>query len=1162
MAKKNSNYQQRYSCGIPAIDDLLGKAWDNIPEGEQLDVATRVRDLIRRYQSMSPNSADLNTVSDAKAKAAANFNFIMRTAAGMNASPNSQRNMGYYLSYLFGLEQNVLGLGDDFTDAGRISNALNTVRRAGQGTVHERLSRIQFIDDALRADKVFEEIRRNHRISRTDWNILKLDAYEVGWHPYAQKEYGLVNTPSIQFLRDRQVRFHDKLKELGVTQGEARRMARSVQQVVDNYNAALETLQNFGIKMGEGGRGMINYLPRNFSTETRRRIGWSRNQDRFETFGLDGAETLSVGSVMSKSRESFHYVPEDSMILDLLLTEAVPDIYMKMGVQGIDDLLADGVLSRVFVEYIDRVNPRMFDAMVDNGLVSKVPMTTTELFEYMKVRYELPFGNIDEFHGTDFAEMSAVYKNQAERLAGRSIMTHFTAKAAVEGGWGVTAAERAADPMYASYIRLTSPQPGNENVVIRTAEAERLGIDALDNAEVYVHPIVAELYRAQIDIFTDPNQMGIIARIADDFSTTFQQMSLATSGFVFRQMYAPFMQIWAGGGRLDVYANVLGRATAQIGKLKGAGLSLDTFDEAFDNGIKRYLFVDETTGKEEMFTMREMWRMMRQAGEVEEMMPFMGESVRSTGYNPTAKGVNIGGVQIPMSGVAQGLWRQKQYLSDVMHSHKLTGGDKVAEMYRTLNTGWRRVSSQAFFTFAATNVLFDNMGRFALLLSLTDTSDINRVIRMAQGNFKNGGGAVDFNNAMRRVNNYFFRYDNAGKLDEWMRHIRPFWMFTSRNNFSIFRMMVREPGKFMAYQRLFAALNAPDGEDESNPLPMGAIPDYVNNTAPLMWIIRDDKGNPRQVFTLPRAQFDNIASGTEEVTSGLDAVLDHFGMWPGRRRNISDVYQDLPWAERSTNRFLRSWAQDSYGHIQALFTLTTGQDPYTGRMVRVNETGLVESNLLGMEVTPLQKTVIEQLFPLARNVNRSNPGGLFGTPPRFDGEGNLLEPGKPSWADVPRQPNSADFRVWWQRTASALGFNIYKFDVLEQLGYRQAEVQVYIRDGYKALGQKRQQILGMTDPQEINLEIEKLRMMEALQAALVIDYVNLINWGQERGLNYNGAVGYMRRNNLQQYNLQSLDIETQDILLQSVYGENLLGGPQVQSEVPQMFAEPTPPPTE
>lgn len=435
-------------------------------------------------------------------------------------------------------------------------------------------------------------------------------------------------------------------------------------------------------------------------------------------------------------------------------------------------------------------------------------------------------------------------------------------------------------------------------------------------------------------------------------------------------------------------------------------------------------------------------------------------------------------------------------------------------------------------------MLFDNMGRFALLQSLTDTRASNRFVRGLQGNFQ---GVMDYREAVGRVNQYFFRYDNRGQFDEWMRHVRPFWMFQSRNMHSIFRMMVREPGRFMAYQRLFAALNEP--EQEEDPIPYGAVPDWINETAPHFWVIRDDQGNPISYFTLPRAQIDNIAAGTQDITANMDGILNHFGIWPNSRaKGISDRYQDLPWDKTSVNTGLRDWAAKSYGHLSALYAFMTGENPRTGAQLRVDDTGVRSDNLWGVEVTPMQKFMLESMFPTIANINRSNPGGIFGTPPRFEGT-EMIDPGRPSWAGVERRPNAADYRTWWQRTLAATGFNLYNFDTLEQLGYRQSEVSFTIREGYRSLGAKRRQIMELdtNDPQRIQREVEKLRAMEALQAALVLDYVAINNWAAERGLDYPAGIRHMRRNNSTAQQLGSLTDEEATELLKRVYGDNLLG---------------------
>jgi hypothetical protein len=1118
-------------CGIRPVDNTLSKNWKELSPDRQEYINKRIADFIARMKAVAASSTEVPS-STAHTKMPFQIALLHSNAWMAEQLPQNHRNLGYYMATLFGMEHNLIGLGDGYTDAGNVRRLLNKARKSGEGSLRDALAEIQLIDESLSTQKVFERVRRNHRINSDNaWQRFKMDAYEIGFMPYAQKDLGVVGAEGLAFMRGRQQRFMDKLIKYGITQNEADQMARAVQGLADKYMATREILSSFGVSVGDAGK-FQNYLPRQFSAETIRRIGWNKNLDNFEIFGMDGvSEIISLNSAFTKARNSNHFIPEDLIVLDSIFTAAIPDIYKKMGVEDIHDLINNtGSLTKAFIDYFDKSHPSVLNALVETGLISKIPMTTTELADYMVARYELPFRVLNELVPTDFDRMSAVYRNQAEKMAGRSFIAQFTAQASdpLTQGWGVSEAQRLADSdAYKRYIKLLAKNP-NENAVIPYQQAVRLGLNP-DNPnmpgylnqvhDVYVHPTVAELYRAQVSIFTDPNQMGIMARVIDDFTTIFNTTVLATSDFVFRQLYSPFIQTWAAGGRLDTFGTDVSRFLTSMARLRIQGKSLDSFVDTLDNTKKIYRGPGEG-----LLTERELYRLSMQTGFMEDIAPFMGATGRGVYYKPSAN---------PMTAAN----RTARYLRDVVDRYPDLGLPKViAETYKIANTGIRRITEDAFYSIGFFNHFFDTTARFSTLKSLLDTTGLNSLVRKTQGQFD--GISTDFDAAVQRVNNYFFVYDNPAAFDEWMRHVRPFWMFYSRNTFAIFRMMVRNPGKFMAYQRLWAATN-PYEED----VPEGGVRDWIKDQAPMYWYRRNEKGEVIEVIALPRAQIDPVASGLEEVSNIADVIRQQFGIWPDSQHpsEMRDRISDAPWDKTTTNRALRELVNSSHGWIKAIYGFATGEDPLTGRALRTPDDGMSHDTILGVEVPRMTKFMIQSLLPQVARLDRSNPNGIFGTPPRWEGTTRIDE-GKPSWTGARRNPNSADFRTWWQRTSSAFGFNFYIFDVAEEMGFRETEVQFAVAEGYRSLNKKRLQIREITDPQEFNREIEKLRLMEAYHAALAIDYAELRAWREQRGLSHPSAIRLIRSGQVRQDAVQGLSEAERMMILQQVYGQNLQGG--------------------
>lgn len=1112
---------EAFECGVGAIDTLLQRRFKDLPEERQADINRRIEASLRQLKSVSVTPKESGLSREARAYAEDLFRNIMTTANLSNISPGATRGLAHQLAMNIGLNKRGLGILDDFTDSGAVNNTINSLRRRGGGEIHQMLAHIHFIDRNIIADRNLDKLRRQLGIDKDVWDRLKLDALEIGMHPYMQKDLGIIGPEGIEYLKGRQQRFFRRLEELGVTADAAETLAKETTEAANTYREALEIIRAFGVNTNDAD-GLIAYLPRSVSPEAIRRFQWSRIENGYNVGGFGGVTTESLPSVFTKSRTSNDFIVEDKIILDEFVRAVDEGLYDTLGVDGIDGLLENtGKLTRAFVDTLDKRAPELFDALVDTGFISKIPMTSTELFEYAKVRYELPFQTLDEFMATDFRQIATLYRNQSERLVGRSVMSHFTAKSAIEGGWGITEAQRLADPeQYKNWVQLSSPIQGRNDVVITSTEAARFGMPAFQYSHTYVHPVVADLFKAQTQVLSRPDQLGIIARLANDLRTTFSAMALASSGFIYRQLYTPIFQTWAAGGRVDLYAADITRAIGQIASLRKRGLSLDDFSGFMDNTRKIYKV------GEEQVTERQLWNLMRRRGFVEEVLPWLGAPVNARNFRPTA-------------GPLRAAERQVRYLNDVLRAYPRLGATgTVSEFVSTLSEGSRRFGERAFHVFGASNVLIDNVARFSTVKALTDTSNVSRLVRGAQGNF---GDVLDFEEAIDRASRYFFNYDDTGRIDEWMAHIRPFWIFQSRNTFATFKMMVREPGKFMAYQRLFAMLNQPEPQDE--PMPYGAVPDWLRTESPMYWIRRDDEGRPIEAWTLPRSQFDPIAEGTGAITEDLDSLLNFFGIWPDATfpsRGISDRINDLPWEGTATNDLIREVLSESFGYQKALYALVTGRNVDTGRPIEPEGDTTQFSNFLGMEVSPMTKYIAENTFPILRNINRSNPFYMFGRPPRYESGGErLLDPGTPAWfTGVPRtEDNSgADFREWWQRIMSGVGFNVYRIDVLDSMGFRESEILFSIRAGDKALEKKRADIRLLQNEQQFNREVLELREMEALQSALILDYENIRAWADQRGLDFAAAIRFARREGLAAEQLRGLSPEEERRVLERVYG--------------------------
>lgn len=1117
---------QRLDCGITAIDDALKNAQKHRPEQAD-EINRRTNNLFGRARVLGePPPRGLTAPEAIYAKVT--FENVMRNVAVHSASPGSINSLSYWLAKNFALVREGFGLMDKLTDEGGVRYLLNQLKRRGQGEIHVILSNMNFINDMIIADKTLETIRRELGIDRGTFHRIKLDAYEIGMHPFVQKDYQLIGPAGVKFLRDRQQRFYNLLAENGFDNTRAATLADVVSQVATRYRTNLELLQAFGVNARNTDE-LINYLPRTFSAEAVRRIGWYREAaGGYNVVDIEGnIKRQQLPSVFTRSRDSNLFLVEDEILLDEILREVVPNLYEKYGIENVTDLMEDtGALTRALSKDITTRMPDFVDALVDSGIMSKIPMTSTELVDYMVQRYRMPFRQLDEALPYNFAEMARTYRAQAEQLVGRSVMAHYTVKAAIEGGWGITEAQRLADPdKYRKYVKLSSPNPGSAEVVISADEAARFGMPVFQFSNVYVHPVVAAMYRAQVRIFRDPSQMGMIGKLAYELETVFKTTALATTGFVFRQIYTPIVQVWAGGGRIDTYASDLTRSLFRIAQLRNRNEGLDNFIDIFDDAKRIYRGPDGN-----LITERQLWRELRRLDEIQEIIPWYGQSLQRANY-------------IPTKGPVRAVRDTARYLKDVVENYPELGVEgvrgRIGELVNTAGNGSRKMGDLAFHWVGLTNVLVDNVGRFSLVKALTDTSRTNRMMLEAQGNFFTE--VTDFDSAVTKMNEFFFNYSDLGSIDEIMTHIRPFYMYMSRNTFSIYRMAVRNPSRFVNYHRLWAALNSPEERED---VPYGGVPDWIRNQSPFYWVIRDEEGNIENMFALPRGMFDPVADGTNTLTSALDRYLYYMGVWPQSQYpsiGVSDRVNDLPWAQTTTNKALNALAQDSYGYFQALTGFITGEDVRFGTPLR--GAGVQDTSFLGVPMTAMQRYVLESTVPGLRNLNRANPFFMFGKPYEVDEEGNIIDWGRPAWlTGTPRsrRDRSADFRSWWQRVASAIGFNTYSIDYLEQMGWRQTEIAISLQQGRNYILERERQLLeGNLPAQDIRKGIQELEELRLVYTALELEYQEILYWAEENDMTFPAALRYMRNRQIETHTLENLPPEMAEQIIRSYYGVSL-----------------------
>jgi hypothetical protein len=289
----------------------------------------------------------------------------------------------------------------------------------------------------------------------------------------------------------------------------------------------VETMYNVGI------------MPRQFT------------EDGFSIAKLAGGVKISdegeAIATINKSRSTWKYIPEDHTMISQLL---------EVGEDELHGLIAN---PGDFAQFLSKkVSGEQIDAMVDAGLMSKIPMLTSDVNEYLTRKYGLPLGTTDLFIA-DPMEATKVLADKLKIGVERSAMVKLVETEGLKAGWAVPPHLPAIEPQFSNFIPLKS-----------IPEFSKIAGDSL------VHPIVASQLKALVSISKSPAEISKAARMYQTFTSLFSKQALGNPitghAYLTGQFLGNMITSFGGGASLVQY----GTSVQDVLKLAFKGL--DEFD--------------------------------------------------------------------------------------------------------------------------------------------------------------------------------------------------------------------------------------------------------------------------------------------------------------------------------------------------------------------------------------------------------------------------------------------------------------------------------------------------------------------------------------------------------------------------------------------------------
>ena len=924
-------------------------------------------------------------------------------------SPNQRVGLRDMWASLFGQKNRALGLDPslNFSVTGEVREGILDARRTIEGSI-SLAGRIESLDALTKFQGKFEALARRLGISDDVLDTLIDETLTTGQIPrvqgmaiaYRSKALGQQTLLDV-FQRRRYDRYLQTMRDAGFEQKDIDTLLNLATDVSFAFDRVAAFARAVGVNVGH--QTDIGYFARQVTSDFRLRLQDLQHDDLIAQLRDD---TITLNSVHEKSRSTMHYVPEDDVFVGRIL---------GIEPRQIRDMVNDPLVWR---EYLHRnLSTDQLDTLVDAGIMGKVPMSSSEVFEYFVRQYELPYEHLNEMFVTNPRRVLYQYTTNLMQSAGNSaVIKRLTSDEAFAQGWAITRATRDSDPStYADFVplgqelsRWASRHVMGEESVLNSMGLTGSAMDRMNN--IYVHPIVAKQYVSMMAVSTSPAALHNIAGQLQYAGRWMTRRVLTSVPYVFRNILQGATTAVAAGG------SMFAQLPSIIDMSRVFTYGLDALDDT-----KHVFMIDgvPTTRREAMRRFLQYQGHNVAPGSVAER--FSGEMrPREIMHNllNTPKSFRRAMSHLWTYSVAHGDPVNGRFIP--FHERMWRPGRKAASMLNSF-------LEDAFQPFAAAANFFDVAYKWSVFQTIMEKNSRGGFRDLVDGLQQILGSMQfrrfsDFKEAMRHIDQYFVNpYDSGRAAAFFNNYFGPFRTWAMANPPMQFRHMARNPHLYLSYWRLRSLLNHPLAEDER--LRSGSVPGWIQEGLPL-FVTYDENGHP--VVLLP-SNFDGVNDAFQFVNeTGRTINRVFFG------GNAGTLEQQLEDARGETmQRFFEGLLSQSHWYIKVPYEQISGRETFTGRPISDEETRQ-RPTLWGVPVHPRVKHIIENVLPMVRSIDQWNPGGIFGVAPRRDHNGRVIDPGKLSIFGTERTQRDpflyAEEQDLIMRTLKLLGLQLQTID--------------------------------------------------------------------------------------------------------------------------------------
>lgn len=707
------------------------------------------------------------------------------------------------------------------------------------------------------------------------------------------------------------------------------------------------------------------------------------------------------------------------------------------------------------------VTPETLDKLVEEGLFTTIPLSSTEFLDYMRDLYRLPgTAKISNILELDPLKALDDYTQRLARSAANSELFNYVRTDGVKDGWAITK-----DMMKDIAEGRLNIKDLNVKDFVKLSDINwrQLGIDPMQVkvGDFYMHKDAAGLFKSILFVSANPYMMsnlsGAIMKVSSYLRLSvlggqlWKFTNRVTLGNIFQLLHATNLNPWS--------VAVWTRNFVDVSKALG-GKGLNAFDDT-----KPFI---EVGGRS--FTRRQAAEQLMNYRSSDALPLTPGEIVKGSSSAGKTTLENAKDFALRLMSPVTGIHKAAQFAQFASKPGK-TEPIKFAANFGKYY--WRHGVIESLETLMAPFGGFANM--------------VDVVTRLAMMDMWRGNKKFDtFQELAQLTDEYIPSPDGSGAFTKTYGNlVQPFARFAMWNLPAAIRHATSNPHEFMSYHKILQFLNR--STSSVCPTTEAEVKDYQLDGYPLL--LGCDGENKVMVNI---ANWESSADAVSYVEETAESLAGIFGAY--MPSETSAEKRDKLLNKGGLTSAVRTQLGRSYYGGVAEFLL--GEDLENG--IEFDDNKQVTWN--GISMTPRLRALISSAVPLLDAVNRENPFGIFGRAEVSDAGGNVIRPEQLGLFGSRRTDKDTKFddTVAQNKMLSVLrnfaGLNLQVANTALSLQYNDRDMSRSIEEGKKTISTLRNSFVDdykKMSPSERDKRSAKIEELAESVALMEFDYARL-----------------------------------------------------------------------